>query len=171
MTSEFELGYIVALLEGEGCFALDKGSPLITIQMMDSDTVSKAALIMDVIGRIRMVEARGLGREVTYKFSIYGREAIKWMRIVLPYMSNRRSTKINEIINTVISNKPYYELGEDYCKKGHSIKHAWEYYINYNTGTRQCSRCAGRRIHADIPSNLDPNYVFTNPFEKNEVRN
>lgn len=171
MTSEFELGYIVALLEGEGCFMLiNNSSASIRLTMTDRDTVERAALIMNVnYNKIATRYTKNEKHNTQYAFGVYGREAMRWMRIVRPYMSERRGNKIDQIINTIIIRKPFYELGEDFCPRaGHSIEYPWEYRTNGSDGGRICKRCEGSKIKRPviIPDNPDPNYVFVNPFLK-----
>ena len=119
MTSEAEIGYIAGLWEGEGYFTLVDGSaPRIRLAMTDYDVLVKAAVIMSIdVIKIRVVRKSGPKLKTLYAFDLNGRDAIKWMRIIRPHMGIRRGAKIDEIIDIIISHKPYYELGNDFCPK------------------------------------------------------
>ena len=113
MTSEFELGWIVALLDGEGSFLEKSYSPAIDISMIDYDTVFKAALILGMSPhRIRIVKKYESHHKQQYNFRLHGKNALRWMRILRPYMSERRGAKIDEIINIVITHRPNLETKE-----------------------------------------------------------
>lgn len=163
MTSEAEIGYIAGLLEGEGSFSIKgRSSPYISFCMTDEDTVIKACNIMNVrLSKIGKRIDKRPNTKPTYYIAIYGRDAMKWMRMIRPYMSIRRGIKIDEVINIVIKYKPYIELGSDYCATyGHSIKYDWEWYFD-NNGVKKCKRCVRSPIKPPIESGGLP---FINPF-------
>lgn len=165
MTTEATIGYIAGLLEGEGSFGfVSEASSTIYLKMTDYDVVLKAASIMGVNpNKIRLAQ-KVLDHKQGYEFRLFGRDAIKWMRIIRPFMGERRGAKINEIVNTILSKKPFYELGDDFCPKaGHSIKHSWEYNIQLD-GSRQCRRCHGNKIRPPFNPQYKLNHIFINPF-------
>lgn len=108
---ETDIAWLAGLLEGEGSFCWhqtqrDKGRPRIQIQMTDKDVLDKAAILLrgKVLGPY--------GPYTTQKIPSWflhcsGKHAIFLMEKLLPYMGERRSLKINELI------KKYKELNED----------------------------------------------------------
>lgn len=170
MVSTFDLGWLVGILEGEGCFGL-RNSPSIRLKMTDYDTVFSAALIMGVSpSKIRKVDdSKEYNRKTQYEFTVYGKDAIGWMRMVRPYMKGRRSAKIDEIVSAVLKTRPFIEVN-DVCKRGHSIKHHWEYYLQFQ-GTKVCKRCSGKKVFPHIKCNDNSDHMFINPFEGNGATN
>ncbi len=107
MLSEFDFGWIVALLDGEGSFGVRNYSPHIDISMIDYDTVFKAASILGIPPhRIRRVKKYASHHKQQYNFRLFGEKALRWMRVIRPHMSERRGDKIDEIINVVVSHRP-----------------------------------------------------------------
>ena len=168
MVSTFDLGWLVGILEGEGCFLIQNNSPRIQLKMTDYDVVIKAALIMNLSSsRVREKDMKDSGRKQAYTFSLSGTEAIKWMKLIRPYMCARRGAKIDEIVNIMSVSRPNIELGKDFCEKGgHSIKYPWEYYINSTNGGRTCKRCLGVKIRPPIELN---GLKLVNPFNKEDI--
>ena len=62
-------------------------------------------------------------------------------------MGNRRGRELDEIIKDMDRERPFYELGEGYCKRGHSVRFPQEYWLS-NIGNKKCKRCAG--VHPRI---------------------
>jgi hypothetical protein len=170
MTTDFELGFntgfMVAILDGEGCFQLIKGSsPEIRLGSTDLDIVVRTC---NIIGHnLLRIGSRVLPSKKIYHYiSVGGRDALKLMRLVYPYMCERRKNKIDEIISVVLERRPFFELGPDFCAmKGHSIKYHWEYSIN-TTGNKQCRRCNGQKIRPPI---VKTGIKAVNPFERKEA--
>lgn len=170
MITELEIAWLAGLLEGEGCFDIQgDASPHIKLSMVDEDIVYKAA---EIIGTNRIAMAKNgwlKHHKSVFHLNINGYLAMKIMRLIRPYMGERRGSKIDVIINTVLLHRPNIELGPDFCElKGHSIKHPWEFHYQ-TSGAKRCSRCAGYKIKPQIETNSDPNYVFVNPFSKASV--
>lgn len=162
-STEVEIAWVAGLLEGEGCFFLTKGNVLvIQLKMVDKDVVNKAALIMISNNfRLREYHDGNPNHNKTYTMRISGYNAYKWMKILRPYMGLRRSAKIDELIAQKLNG--VLNFGEDFCKRGHSIKYSWEYYLNASSGGRQCRRCLKQRVTP--PTNFS-NLKLVNPFEK-----
>lgn len=93
-----DIYWLAGLLEGEGCFTYDKNTSKTQIQlsMMDSDTVLKAAKIMN--NRNVHTYFRDGVKDV-YRFNVYANLAIQWMMTLYPLMGERRRKKIEEILS------------------------------------------------------------------------
>jgi hypothetical protein len=100
--SAFELGWLVGLLEGEGCFSIP---PRVAVEMTDEDSVNKvAALFERVTGRTCNVHCKGpWGNTVQdiYYVRVNGEAAKKVMLLVVKYMSWRRRRRIWQVLNGV----------------------------------------------------------------------
>ena len=161
--SEIEVAWLAGLLEGEGCFTSStRSSPRISLGMTDVDVITKATMIMRAdVSRIRIVNQ--IDRKISYVIQVGGAKAIKWMKLIRPYMGDRRGAKIDELLEAVNKYRPFAYLGEGYCHiKGHSLRYSWEYSTDIN-GSRHCKRCRGIKV---IPPTNSSNFKLVNPFEK-----
>jgi hypothetical protein len=166
--TEIEIAYIAGLLEGEGTFLRKGNCPIIQVGMTDDDVIEKAAKIINIGNRkIHIEEDKRPNYKTKYIICLAGRDAMRWMKLIRPHMCSRRGEEIDNIIEDILEARPFYELGKDYCKNGHSIRYACEYFQHFD-GARRCKRCVGvkPKYPLIIPNNPDPNYIFINPFEK-----
>lgn len=166
--TEIEVAYISGLLEGEGTFLRKGYCPIIQLGMTDKDVIEKASIIINIGDRrIYIQEDKRPKYKTKYIICLAGRDALKWMKLIRPYMCSRRGKELDQIIEDIIKNRPHYELGKDYCTRGHSIRYEGEYFNQFDGG-RRCKICAGvkpKRIKYPNEINQDPNYKFINPFE------
>jgi len=98
--------WLAGFLEGEGCFAIDRKKYVsVRATSTDLDVLKKAANLMNA----RVYPLRGQQNATINKRSfraikpawqayVYGDDAIKLMKLVHPYMGNRRSKKIASIL-------------------------------------------------------------------------
>ena len=85
-----DIAWLAGLLEGEGCFHLDKKIyPLIVLQMTDEDVVTRAAFMM----KVKINRSRNL-----YSARTFGVHAIMWMMTLYPFLGKRRREKVTSII-------------------------------------------------------------------------
>ncbi len=161
--TEIDIAWLAGLLEGEGNFySYTRSSPRISLGMTDLDIIRRATKIMNGdINKIRVVDQ--VNRKISFVIQIGGHKALICMKLIRPYMGDRRGAKIDELLKAVDEHRPFAYLGSDYChQKGHSIKYNWEYMININ-GSKRCKRCKGIRVIA--PTNHS-GIKLVNPFEK-----
>ena len=91
-----DLHWLVGLLEGEGCFTLDRYSPVIKLLMTDKDVVERAAALL---GNTKVSERkRPAGRKTAYATQVFGSPAIELMKIMQPLMGLRRKQRIEEVL-------------------------------------------------------------------------
>lgn len=105
-TPEQEIIWLAGLLEGEGCFYMDRqlsrsGSgeytrcPKISVGMIDQDVIAHAARLFGT--KVHAAKPYREDKRI-YTASAYGLKAVWLMRAVLPWMGARRSEKISEVL-------------------------------------------------------------------------
>lgn len=104
MTNEQQIVWLAGLLEGEGCFFWRRlyswktsCQYSIVLNMTDEDIVRSAAQIMG-IKNVRRRKKPTVTGKIVWQIGIDGKEAIAIMKQILPFMGQRRSAKIEEIL-------------------------------------------------------------------------
>lgn len=100
-----EVAWLAGLLEGEGCFSLDRrlgGAPgrdsiRVRVQMTDKDIVKRAAEMINAHSVYKLHDNRS-NRKVLYSCGVSGAKAEKVMLAVRLYMGERRGAKIDELL-------------------------------------------------------------------------
>lgn len=88
-----ELMYFVGLFEGEGYFA---ARPTVAIQMVDKDIMNYVA---QKLNKPLYTYSRAADNaQDIHNVSLHGRDAIDFMKLLYPYMGQRRKAKIEEAI-------------------------------------------------------------------------
>lgn len=120
MNSGQESAWLAGLLEGEGCFFVytgphNKRAQLrVQLKMSDRDIVERAVGLMAIGGSITEHNPNGSPGQilsadtaknpaawsVTYGACWIGQKAENLMRRILPYMGDRRTSKIEECLST-----------------------------------------------------------------------
>lgn len=117
MISEFELGWLCALLEGEGWFEFRSNTQRVGIQMTDEDTILRYASIVErVTGKkphVFLIQRKRI--KDIYHTVITGPNARKVMRLIVKHMGDRRRIRIWQCLNghTAVKGKTLAELGFD----------------------------------------------------------
>jgi hypothetical protein len=105
--SQAEIAWLAGLLEGEGCFMSvpsQRHYPLIVITMTDQDIMQRVADMFEVRlwevdpVKYQPLKLDGTPRKTQWKATIGGVRAAKWMRVVYPWMGERRRARIDEVI-------------------------------------------------------------------------
>jgi len=104
MVTVKDIAWVAGLLEGEGCFHLNRGrAPTIGIGMTDLDTIERFKFVTKGAQKIHKVEKTNSAiaqlRKPAYSFQIGGSLAIEWMMTMYPLMGLRRKAKIREILH------------------------------------------------------------------------
>ena len=108
--SKQDLAWLAGLLEGEGCFSLQKyiqtaragyALPSIEISMTDRDVVQRAGSLLG--GKQASVRAARLDKRFSTKKRLFiwrvnGQRAVHVIKVLLPYMGRRRSKRILELV-------------------------------------------------------------------------
>lgn len=98
--SDFELGWLVGILEGEGHFGIYT-SQVVEVNMTDEDTIYKVASLYERIFSTTvkvMTIQKTKGKDV-YCVRIYGERARTIMQLVVAHMSYRRRQTIWQCLN------------------------------------------------------------------------
>lgn len=104
MVLEAEIAWFAGLLEGEGYFSMEVNHtnkkiqryPSIVIAMSDRDVVERCANLLGT--KVSELRKRRPHHKPTYRCVIRGSGAVEWMRLVRPFMGERRGQKIDEIV-------------------------------------------------------------------------
>ena len=100
--NERDLMWLVGLLEGEGCFCwrtktANNGWPVVCVSMTDLDVIERAAVLMGAKVYSHTKASRP-GSKAIHRAEIYCSKAATLMEQVLPYMGQRRSARIRELL-------------------------------------------------------------------------
>jgi|SRR6516225_8143233 hypothetical protein len=104
---EAELGWLAGLLEGEGSFFMSNGSnksgtykyPQISVEMTDLDVIQRVARIFGV-STYTYDNKKRPNEKIIHKAIVSGSKATELMEQLLPWMGERRSQKIRELLKT-----------------------------------------------------------------------
>lgn len=100
-----EITWLAGLLEGEGTFGtshVKTPTVRIILMMTDRDVVQRAAKLMDApepSERRRMNPRTGSPYKVAWVATVSGNKAVQIMNDIHPYMGERRSARISELIS------------------------------------------------------------------------
>ena len=102
--TEIEVAWLAGLLEGEGSFSEKRPHrPRITMEMTDEDVVCRAHALTGV-GHVYKTSQRRIHHQPAWQWScIRIADVIDVMMAVRPYMGNRRTAKIDWLLDR------YYE--------------------------------------------------------------
>ena len=100
--NDLEFGWLIGILEGEGCFDMT-GTPRIRVVMTDKDTIVRTAEALGG-GTIRYFAGR-YKRKQHWSIEVTGDLAIEWMKKVQPHMGRRRKERIQDTL-TKASQRP-----------------------------------------------------------------
>lgn len=103
MASSEEIAWLAGILEGEGSFWLNKSTvsgklyqyPLITVNMTDLDVIERVTELFGVTPYKIPIRP---DRKQSWRATIQGAGAVSLMRLLRPWMSERRGEKIDELI-------------------------------------------------------------------------
>lgn len=104
MPTDVEIAWLAGLLEGEGCFSCSKprqgrrAQLVVYVKMTDADVVVRAAKLIGAPSVRRVRDTRKENFSDCYQTRVSGAKAEDTMRLVLPYMGERRVAKINELL-------------------------------------------------------------------------
>ncbi len=102
--------WLAGLLEGEGCFGIYDGRPEVQLRMTDLDVIEKASAYFPGNKIRHETYPKNPTWKDSYRIRTRGKKAIDLMRLLLPYMGNRRSSKILEILREVGVDSPHPTL-------------------------------------------------------------
>lgn len=92
-----EIHWLAGILEGEGCFNFQAGSPRIMVATVDLDVIERIRIIVNSKNPFN-ISRTTTGKEL-YKLTLCGSLAIQWLMTLYPLMSIRRKQKIRDVIS------------------------------------------------------------------------
>lgn len=96
--SETDVAWLAGWLEGEGYFGVaPSGSPIIQVSCTDKDIVEKASKLMGSNG-VKFQSRRKPHWKDVYKTHLHGQSAVNIMKLIRPYMGERRGAVIDTAI-------------------------------------------------------------------------
>lgn len=99
--NDFDFGWVIGLLEGEGCFNAEKTSARISLEMTDKDVIDRFCNLVNAKNKI-YTRTRST-RKTIHRICMYGEEARQLMRLFEPHMSARRMEKIHSILSVQVN--------------------------------------------------------------------
>jgi hypothetical protein len=123
--SEFDLAWLVGILEGEGNFSPNKKPqpPRVTVRMTDKDVIEKVAKLF---GNKKIYEDRKYKDHHKQAYQTYMAKPIElrvFLPIILPYMSERRQEQIRLCIDRLNDHPGYHwDREKKVCDDLHETK-------------------------------------------------
>ena len=90
--------YLGGLIDSEGCLDSTNGTPCIRIKVTDLDIVLRAASLMDAKWHLDGYSHRREDRKDAWTVQLTGAPAIAVMLDILPWLSARRTQRVNELV-------------------------------------------------------------------------
>lgn len=97
--SEFELGWLIGLIEGDGSFTFDGVKVAVVLKITDLDTAHRfASLLRTTVSGPYHYEGQQLGKKPFYMTKITGRRAREFMLSAAGHFSQRRRAQITDLL-------------------------------------------------------------------------
>jgi hypothetical protein len=120
-----DMAWLAGILEGEGSFGSKKKNGLmnsaVILSMKDADTIEKAAALMD--GKIKAYAPRKNTHSPIFSVNVYGDRARSVMRKILPFMGERRSARIRQVLQD--AGEPFSESFSDFKSLSEKDVFSW----------------------------------------------
>lgn len=103
--TDYELGWIIGILEGEAYFGRNNNTTRLSLEMTDEDTMITAATILGkLLGTAIVVSSRmpNGNRQEAFGVFLSGTRAMTILKIVVSHMHSRRRAKIWQAINKYV---------------------------------------------------------------------
>ena len=99
--------WLAGLLEGEGAFCLANGTITVQLGMTDEDVVKRAACLVGNPHIGKQYDKRKPSYKPHFRWTLCGDKAKAVMVEILPYMGERRSKRIDELLALHETKAPY----------------------------------------------------------------
>lgn len=136
------IAWMTGLLEGEGCFSINRNTPAVIVAMTDEDVVRKAAGFFG--STLRGPQRRSSSKKDVWVTSVHGSKAVGWMLTSYPLLGARRRSRIREVLS-IWRKAPVGQKHRTHCPRGHAYD---EVNTRYYHGRRNCRKCAV--VHSTI---------------------
>lgn len=96
---EVKIAWAAGIIEGEGCFTEHSGLPYILVDMTDKDVILRLHEVFPS-GNVRgpYTHKTKPHNKPRWRFDVFGSKAIPVMKTLLPYMGERRTEKISQLL-------------------------------------------------------------------------
>ena len=129
------LAWLAGVLEGEGSFMMSRNTvknkvyfyPKISVNMSDQDIINRVSSVFNTKTYLVPKDKRGDWKQL-YRAQISGARAATLMQQLLPWMSARRASKINEILAT------YGEIESTEIRRQRACQEAYRFRTVDNLG-------------------------------------
>jgi len=97
--TDFDIGWLVGLIEGDGCFTFDGKNPVVVLKITDLDTAQRFARLMrTTVSGPYHYEDQQLGPKPYYMTKIAGIRARQFMASTAHHFGERRREQIRALI-------------------------------------------------------------------------
>ena len=131
-----EITWMAGLIEGEGCFSINRNTPAVIVGMTDMDVVQKVANYFG--SNLRGPQRRSSSKKDVWITSVHGSKAVSWMLTLYSLLGVRRRSRIREVLS-IWRKASVGQKHRTHCPKGHSYDEA---NTRYYRGRRHCRKCA-----------------------------
>lgn len=107
-----DVQWLAGVFEGDGTFCISDNRPRMVLQMTDEDVIARAAKIMG--SNVWSGAKQITGRKKVYICGAAGLTAVEWMRIVRPYMGQRRQGQIVASVQKWLEKRAYNKADRDW---------------------------------------------------------
>lgn len=111
--SDFEIGWLVGLIEGDGTFTLDGRMPVIALKITDFDVALRfATLLNTTVHGPYHYDGQQLGEKPYYIAKLVGSRARQFMGSTVQFFGARRQARIRELLGSqmMLKDVPAYEV-------------------------------------------------------------
>jgi uncharacterized protein YmfQ (DUF2313 family) len=101
LLTDFDRGWLVAILEGEGSFTIQRArypKPIVQISMTDQDVICRVARLLGTETVYTQNPPARPGCKTQYLTRIQGERAVNLMRELHPHMGSRRQEQIDRVL-------------------------------------------------------------------------
>lgn len=151
--SEFQLGWIVGIMEGEGWFVKNPKTPRASVAMTDYDTIEK---FIEIVGVGHLSERHFKGNkksQLAWNLGVY-EDLEDFLTMIIPHMSARRSERIKEVLDVLSEKRIQREWRLEHFVCGHPKTEDNTY--NTNQGKTVCRTCSLAQVAARYAASKHP---------------
>lgn len=135
-----DISWLAGLLEGEGSFSDETGSPRIQLKMTDWDIVDRAREMMKS-ETLETVLYDNPNFKTAYVTRVQGNPAIQWMMTIFSLMGKRRRIRIAGILERW-KVRDRRDKGVDTCKRGHRLlRYGYDFKYSVNSNGSESKKC------------------------------
>ena len=143
--TDFELGWVVGLFEGEGCITYKRnGTCTLVLSMTDRDVVERLNEILPVPGGIRLKHRHEPHHKQQYSWTTSNPEYFRpILEAMLPHLGERRAAKARGMLEHLDSRPGRGKFNRDktHCPYGHEYTPENTYTPPGKTNHRVCKTC------------------------------